>query len=295
VKKLSIAYTPDSDDVFNFYAWEHGRVKLGAGGYEPVFHRNHIIDLNRAAEQGLYDVVAVSSVFYPRVADRYHILCVGNSVGRNFGPVLVSKDYKTVDELRGKRVAAGGHPTTGSALAAMYCPGIEIVEMPFDSIADAVARDEVDAGVMIHEEIIHYTERGLGLICDLGALWCEDTGLPLPVGLNLVRKALGVETARSIAEACQRSLLWGYENSGEVYSYASGFGRGMAKEHIEMFRIEDFLRIPEDVREAMEIMFARVASMGFGPRVDSFEVVEGMDNPERLLVMRDNHDDRAVG
>jgi 1,4-dihydroxy-6-naphthoate synthase len=177
----------------------------------------------------------------------------------------------------------------------MYCPGIEIVEMPFDSIADAVARDEVDAGVMIHEEIIHYAERGLDCICDLGALWCEDTGLPLPVGLNLVRKALGMEVARSIAEACQRSLLWGYENSGEVYSYASGFGRGMAKEHIEMFRIEDFLRIPEDVREAMEIMFARVASMGFGPRVDSFEVVEGMDNPERLLVMRDNHDDRAVG
>ncbi|HKQ32677.1 MAG TPA: MqnA/MqnD/SBP family protein, partial [Thermodesulfobacteriota bacterium] len=76
MKKLSIAYTPDSDDVFNFYAWEHGRVKLGVGGYEPVFHRNHIIDLNNAAEQGLYDVVAVSSVFFPRVADRYLILCV---------------------------------------------------------------------------------------------------------------------------------------------------------------------------------------------------------------------------
>jgi 1,4-dihydroxy-6-naphthoate synthase len=295
VRKLSIAYTPDSDDVFNFYAWEHGRVKLGVGGYEPVFHRNHIIDLNHAAEQGLYDVVAVSSVFFPRVADRYMILCVGNSIGRNFGPVLVSKNYKTVHELRGKRVAAGGHPTTGSVLAVMYCAGIEIVEMPFDSIADAVARDEVDAGVMIHEEIIHYQERGLDCICDLGALWCEDTGLPLPVGLNLVRKALGMETARSIAETCQRSLLWGYENSGEVYSYASGFGRGMAKEHIEMFRIEDFLRIPDDVREAMKIMFGRVASMGLGPRVDSFEIVEGMDNPERLLVIRDKHDDRAVG
>jgi 1,4-dihydroxy-6-naphthoate synthase len=284
VKKLSIAYTPDSDDVFNFYAWEQGHVTLCEGGYEPVFYRNHIIDLNHAAQQGLYDVVAVSSVFYPGVSDRYRILCVGNSVGRNFGPVLVSKHYKSAGDLRGKRVAVGGHPTTGSVLAAMYCPGIEVVEMPFDSIADAVARDEVDAGVMIHEEIIHYTERGLDCICDLGALWCNDTGLPLPVGLNLVSKRLDMELARDIAATCQRSLLWGYENSQEVYSYASRFGRGMAKEHIEMFRIEDFLRLPEDVREAMKIMFGRVASMNLGPRLDSFEIVEGLDSPERLLV-----------
>lgn len=284
MKKLSIAYTPDSDDVFNFYAWEQGHVTLCEGGYEPVFYRNHIIDLNHAARQGLYDVVAVSSVFYPGVSDRYRILCVGNSVGRNFGPVLVSKHYKSAGDLRGKRVAVGGHPTTGSVLAAMYCPGIEVVEMPFDSIVDAIAGDEVDAGVMIHEEIIHYTERGLDRICDLGALWCEDTGLPLPVGLNLVSKRLDMELARDIAATYQRSLLWGYENSEEVYSYASGFGRGMAKEHIEMFRIEDFLRIPEDVREAMKIMFGRVASMNLGPAIDSFEIVEGLDSPERLLV-----------
>lgn len=287
MKELSIAYTPDSDDLFNYYAWEHGRVTLSADGYKPVFYRNHIIDLNHAALEALYDVVAVSSVFYPRVADRYRILCVGNSVGRNFGPVLVSKRYKSAGDLRGKRVAAGGHPTTGSVLALMYCPGIELVEMPFDSIVDAIAGDEVDAGVMIHEEIIHYTERGLDRICDLGALWCEDTGLPLPVGLNLVSKRLDMELARDIAATCQRSLLWGYGNSEEVYSFASKFGRGLAKEHVEMFRIEDFLRIPEDVRKAMKIMFGRVASMNLGPAIDTFEVVEGIDDPERLLINRD--------
>jgi 1,4-dihydroxy-6-naphthoate synthase len=284
VKKLSIAYTPDSDDVFNFYAWEHGRVELGVDGYEPIFYRNHIIDLNHAAQQGGYDVVAVSSAFYPRVADKYRILCVGNSVGRNFGPELVSKHYKSAGDLRGKRVAVGGHPTTGSVLAVMYCPGIELIEMPYDSIVEAIARDEVDAGVMIHEELIHYQERGLICVCDLGIAWCNDTGLPLPVGLNLVSKRFDMELARDIAAACQRSLLWGYENSQEVYSYASSFGRGMAKEHIEMFRIEDFLRLPEDVRGAMKIMFGRVASMKLGPRIDSFEIVEGLDSPESLLV-----------
>ncbi len=295
MKKLSIAYTPDSDDVFNFYAWEQGRVELGVDGYEPVFYRNHIIDLNHAAQQGSYDVVAVSSAFYPRVADKYRILCVGNSVGRNFGPVLVSKRYKSAGDLRGKRVAVGGHPTTGSVLALMFCPGIELVEMPFDAIVDAIAGDEVDAGVMIHEELIHYIEKGLVLVSDLGAAWCKDTGLPLPVGLNLVSKRFDMELARDIAATCQRSLLWGYENSREVYSFASKFGRGMAKEHIEMFRIEDFLRLPEDVREAMKIMFGRVASMKLGPTIDSFEIVEGMDDPERLLAVKDARSVRTSG
>lgn len=294
MKELSIAYTPDSDDLFNYYAWEHRHVTLTTADYEPVFHRNHIIELNHAAQQTHYDVVAVSSVVYPIVADRYWILCVGNSVGRNFGPVLVSKRWTTLDDLRGKRVAAGGHPTTGSVLAMMYCPGIEIVEMPYDSIVDAIARDEVDAGVMIHEELFYYQERGLRCVCDLGFAWCEDTGLPLPVGLNLVRKGLGMELARDIAATCQRSLLWGYENSREVYSFASKFGRGMAKEHIEMFRIEDFLRLPEDVRKAMKIMFGRVASMKLGPPIDSFEIIEGMLNPEQLLINKDYHDVRAV-
>jgi len=283
MRELRIAYTPDSDDIFNYYAWEHKLINLN-DDYKSAFYRSHIIDLNHAAEDARYDVVAVSSVFYPRVADRYWILTVGNSVGRNFGPCLVSKRYSSIEDLRGRRVAVGGHPTTGSVLAVMYCPGIELVEMPYDKIVDAVARDEVDAGVMIHEEIIHYKKRGLDSICDLGALWCEDTGLPLPVGLNLVNKGLGMELARSIATACQLSLLWGYRNSEEVYSFASKFGRGLAKEHVEMFRVEDFLRIPEDVREAMKIMFGRVTSMNLGPRIDSFEIIEGIDDPERLIM-----------
>jgi predicted solute-binding protein len=103
------------------------------------------------------------------------------------------------------------------------------------------------------------------------------------VGLNLVRKDLGMEFARDIAATCQSSLLWGFAHSSMVYEYASKFGRGMAREHIEMFRIEDFLRLSEDVREAMKIMFGRVAAMGLGPGIGSFEIVEGLDAPERLL------------
>ena len=287
MKRLLIAYTPDSDDVFNYYAWEHGYVGLSNGSYRAVFDRKHINYLNHAAQNATYDVVAVSSVVYPLLADRYWILCVGSSVGRDFGPALVSKHFNSINELRGKRVAVGGHPTTGSVLAAMYCPGIELVEMPYDSIADAIAVDEIDAGVMIHEELLHYPQKGLRCVSDLGVAWCEDTGLPLPVGLNLVKKELGIELAQLIATTCQRSLIWAFHNSDQVYSYCEQFGRGRSKEHVEMFRIEDFLRLPEDVRKAMSIMFNRVASMKFGPKIDTFEVIEGqLDDSELLLKKR---------
>lgn len=284
MQKLLIGYTPDSDDLFNYYAWEHGHVTLSEPGYQPVFYRKHITELNRAAQEGRYNVVAVSAVAYPKLADRYWILCVGNSVGRNFGPALVSKRHTTIEDLHGKRIAVGGNPTTGSVLAMMYCPGIELVEMPYDSIADAIAGDELDAGVMIHEEILYYPERGLRCVCDLGRAWHEDTGLPLPVGLNLVSKRLGIELASDIATTCQHSLLWGFHNSAEVYAFANQFGRGHAKQHVEMFQLEDFLCLPEDVRKAMHVLFDRVASMGIGPRIHSFEVIEGEVEESKLLL-----------
>ena len=274
-KDLRVAYTPDSDDVFNYYAWEHGHVALDAPDYRPVFHRAHISALNRAAQEERYDVVAVSSVVYPGLADRYWILAAGNSVGRGFGPVLVSKGYRKMQELRGKRVGVGGHPTTGSALALLYCPAIDLVEMPYDSIAEAVARDEIAAGVMIHEEILAFQEKGLTCVSDLGRAWFEETALPLPVGLNLVRKTLGMRVARDVATTCQRSLLWAFAHSDQVYTFAGGFGRGCAREHVEMFSNEDTLRLPADVRRAMHLLFERLAACGIAPRVDSFRVIEG--------------------
>ena len=272
---LRIGYTPDSDDVFNYYAWEHDYVTLDTPGYRPVFHRDHISALNRAALQERFDVVGVSSVLYPCLADRYWVLAVGNSVGRGFGPVLVSKRYRTVEELSGKRVAAGGIPTTGSTLARMYCPGAEYVEMMYTQIADAIVRDELDAGVMIHEELLYFPEKGLHCVLDLGKAWLQDTGLPLPVGLNLVRKRLGRELAVDIATACERSLQWGFEHPDEVYAFASQFGRGQAKRHVEMFSNEDTLRLPADVRQAMAVLFDRVAAMEIGPKIDCFDIIEG--------------------
>lgn len=270
---LGIAYTPDSDDAFNYYAWEHG--KVGIPNVTPTFDRHHIIALNRAAENEAFDVVGVSSAAFPRLADRYWVLSVGNSVGRGYGPVLVARDYEHIEQLRGKRIAVGGIPTTGSALAAMYCPDAEFHEMRYDTIADAVADGRFDAGVMIHEELLFFPSKGLRAVCDLGTAWCRETGLPLPVGLNVVRKALGRPLAEQVASACRRSLEWGLNHFDEAFAFASRFGRGCSRRHVEMFSNQDTLHMADDVREALSLMLRRVADLNLGPRVESFEVIDG--------------------
>src|SRR5581483_87220 len=185
---ISIAYTPDSDDAFYYFALERG--KLASPGLSLNFHRAPMNTLNRAALQGEYEITAISSVAYPQIADRYAILSVGTSVGRGYGPVLVSRRWKRVEDLQGRRVGVAGIPTTGWFLLRWLCPDAVTVVMPFDEIGPAVARGELDAGVMIHEELLYYPRLGLHRVADLGAEWCRHHDLPLPVGLNLVRRDL---------------------------------------------------------------------------------------------------------
>jgi 1,4-dihydroxy-6-naphthoate synthase len=170
-KPLAVAYTPDSDDAFYYDALETGRVALS--GYQPVFSREPVSALNRAAQRGVYDVTAISSVIYPLIARRYAILSVGASVGRGYGPVLVGRDERTIEELRGRRVGVPGLSTTGCFLLRCLCPEAVLVEMAFDQIAEAVAARKLEAGVMIHEELLYYPRMGLHRVADLGAEWCK--------------------------------------------------------------------------------------------------------------------------
>lgn len=282
---LQVAYTPDSDDVFNYFAWETGRVALPRGAPKVEFHREHIAELNRAATTERYHVVAVSAVAYPRLASRYQVLSVGNSVGRGWGPVLASLRVHDVASLAGKRVAVAGHPTTGSVLAARYAPGAEFVEIPYDRMVDAIREGVVDAGVMIHEELLHFAECGLHPVLDLGKAWSDDTGLPLPVGLNLVRRDLPEELATSIAKTCRESLQWGFDHPEETYAYASRFGRGKARKHVEMFSNTDTLRLQPDVVRALRVMFDRLESSGLAPHVPSIDVVDAPADRAPRIVM----------
>jgi 1,4-dihydroxy-6-naphthoate synthase len=270
---LKIAYTPDSDDITNFYAWEHDRITPDVPRVE--FNRDTIIALNRSCLEGEFDVAAVSGAFYPQIADNYWILSCGTSTGRSYGPVLVARERMTRADLAGKRIACGGIVTTGSALASMYCPGAELMEMRYDEIADAILAGQVDAGVMIHEELLHFTRTGLQRVCDLGAAWCDETRMPLPVGLNVVHKRVGYSLARQIDAACRQSLRWALDHMDEVLKFASQFGRGCTPQFVSMFSNSDTLDMPADVEEALPVLFDRVARLGLGTRVNEIEVIRG--------------------
>ena len=277
VKPLSIAYTPDSDDAFYYDALETGQVPFS--GYQPVFSRAPMNALNRAALRGLYDVTAISSVAYPLSARRYAILSVGTSVGRGYGPVLVSRDQRTVEDLRGRRVGVPGIPTTGWFLLRCLCPEAVPVEMAFDQIAGAVAAGKLAAGVMIHEELLYYPRMGLCRVVDLGAEWCQRHDLPLPVGLNVIRRDLGQAAMQRICAAIRRSLEYALDHADEVLGRVSRFGRGnegqCTQQFVSMFANADSVRMPRDVRSALRVLFCQVADVGLSPSVPSIDIIEG--------------------
>jgi 1,4-dihydroxy-6-naphthoate synthase len=277
-RSIQIAYTPDSDDAFYYDALETGRVTLT--GFRPAFHREHMKTLNAAALSGTYEVTAISSVLYPQIADRYAILSVGTSVGRGYGPVLVSKNPRTLDSLRGQRVGVPGIPTTGWFLLRALCPEAVPVEMAFDQIADAVAADKLAAGVMIHEELLYYPQVGLHRVVDLGATWCQQNALPLPVGLNVIRRDLGRAAMQQICEAIRRSLRFGLDHSEETLRRVSRFGRGSdgacTEQFVSMFANQDSLQMPEDVRTALGVLLTQVVDLGHKETVPPLDIVEGL-------------------
>jgi 1,4-dihydroxy-6-naphthoate synthase len=276
-RTLTIAYTPDSDDAFYYFALEAGRVRVP--GFRPEFVREPMSTLNRAALEGRHDVTAISSVLYPQLADQYAVLSAGTSVGRGYGPVLVSKAPCEIADLRGQRVGVPGVPTTGWFLLRRLCPEAVAVEMPFDRVGEAVAAGEVEAGVMIHEELLYYPRLGLLRVADLGAEWCQREGLPLPVGLNVVRRDLGGAAMDRVCAAVRRSLRAAQRHREEALAWVSRFGRGAegqcTEPFVEMFANADSVRMPADVRRALGVLLGQVAAMRLGPALPRIDIVEG--------------------
>jgi 1,4-dihydroxy-6-naphthoate synthase len=276
-RDITIAYTPDSDDAFYYFALETRRVLMP--GFTADFVRAPLSTLNPAAIAGTYDVTAISSVLYPQIADRYAILSVGTSVGRGYGPVLVSRHFRQLGELRGRLVGVGGIPTTGWFLLRWLCPEALPVAMPFDRIGAAVAAGEIDAGVMIHEDLLYFPRLGLYRVADLGAEWCRRHELPLPVGLNVIRRELGRAAMERICAAIRRSLRYGLRNQRAALTWAEGFGRGAVRavttEFVEMFANEDSVRLPADARRALRVLLKEAAELGLTPAMAELDVIEG--------------------
>jgi 5,8-dihydroxy-2-naphthoate synthase len=231
-----VAHSPDSDDAFMFYALATG--KLDTEGRSYVHELADIETLNRGALAGTLDVTAVSFHAYAHVADRYALLAHGASVGDRYGPRLVAREPRPADPraaLTGRLVGIPGELTTACLALRLYQSGARMRILAFDAIEDAVARGDVDVGLLIHEGQLTFADRGLHLWEDLGEWWAGQTGLPLPLGGNVVRKDLGAEVVHAVARDLKASIVWGLAHRAETLAHAQGFARGMDARRTDQF------------------------------------------------------------
>ncbi len=231
--EIKLAHSPDSDDAFMFYAL--ATHKLPTPGYKYTHILADIQSLNEAALTETYDVTAISFAAYPTLRDKYILLDCGASFGEGYGPIVVSTKSLKVQDLVGKRVGVPGLKTSAYLTLKLFEPDFEPVVMPFDKIIDAVQNNLVDAGLLIHEGQLFFPAKGLHKVVDLGIWWQEQTGLPLPLGGNAVRRALGPQLGRRIARTIRDSVSYGLEHREEALNYATQFARDMDTELADKF------------------------------------------------------------
>src|SRR5258708_6905762 len=232
-REIKLAHSPDSDDAFMFYAL--ATHKLQTPGYKYTHILSDIQSLNEAALTETYDVTAVSFAAYPSLRDKYILLDCGASFGEGYGPIVVSTKSMRPQDLKGKRVGVPGLKTSAYLSLRLYQPDFEAVVMPFDKIIEAVKNDMVEAGLLIHEGQLFFPQLGLHKVVDLGIWWQELTNLPLPLGGNAVRRALGPDMGRLISKTIRDSVSYGLEHRQEALNYAMQFAREMDTELADKF------------------------------------------------------------
>jgi 1,4-dihydroxy-6-naphthoate synthase len=235
-RTIHVAHSPDSDDAFMFYALAEG--KLDTGNLAYVHELSDIESLNQRALRSELEVTAVSIHAYAYLWKNYALLGSGSSMGDGYGPRLVSKLACPADPraaLRGKRVAVPGKLTTAYLALQLYQPECTAVVVPFDEIEDAVHRGDVDVGLLIHEGQLTYVDTGLHLWADLGEWWLKESGLPLPLGGNAVRRDLGPEVTAQIARDLRASIVYALEHRKPALAHAKQFNRGIGDERTDTF------------------------------------------------------------
>lgn len=273
---ITVGHSPDPDDAFMFYGLSSGKVKLE--GITIKHCLEDIQTLNQRALNGELEVTAISAHAYPYVADRYWIMRTGASMGEGYGPVLVSKNYGTLEELKGKTVATPGPLTTATLLFRLFTDGIYNVDIPFDEIMERVKTGEFAAGLLIHEGQITYAADGFRKVLDFGELWKTLYGsLPLPLGLDVVRKDLGYELASSLSDGLRKSIQYGYEHQDEAIPYSLQYGRGigenLGKQFVKMYVNERTIDMGTEGKKALETLFKLGAEKHILPPVPDFELL----------------------
>lgn len=260
-KILRIGHTPDPDDAYMFYGFASGKVKI------EDFSIQHILEdiesLNQKSLRKEIEVSAISAAIYPALNNSYWIMPIGASVGRNYGPIVA---HKKGSKPTGKKIGIPGKNTTAYLLLRLYTKGYEPVEMKFDEIPEAVDKGQVDFGLLIHEAQLTYQTLGLEKILDLGEEWMKDTGLPIPLGLDVIRKDLGKSLALKITDGLKQSIVVANENRAAAIDYALTYGRGIKRElgdkFVGMYVNDDTLELGDEGEKALNLLFDRAYRIG---------------------------------
>jgi 1,4-dihydroxy-6-naphthoate synthase len=272
---IHVGHSPDSDDAFMFHALAND--KLDTGNLRFVHELRDIETLNRRALNGELEVSAVSIHAYAYLADRYALLSSGSSMGDGYGPRLVSKEPLGRGDLKGKKIAVPGERTTAFLTLKLYEPDAETVVVPFDEIMGYVEGGGADVGLVIHEGQLTHEGEGFHLVGDLGVWWQEDTGLPLPLGGNVVRRDLSDETVREVARYVKESIRYALDHREEALAYALGYARDLppelADKFVSMYVNEWTVDYGETGRRAVRALLERGHEAGVIPHRVEVEFV----------------------
>lgn len=272
ITRLRLAYSPDADDAFMFRAAIEGLIDTEGLRFDPVTDDTQ--SLNDLAKSGRVDVSAISVAAYPLVADDYLILPHGGSIGRGYGPVLVAATPTSLQELTGRRIATPGPETTAHLVTSLMMPEADLQTVPiapYEAIFEAVASGEVDAGIIIHEGRLTYESRGLHMVADLGVWWMAETGLPLPLGANIIRRDLPREIISRAVRVLGNSIAWALENREAMITFLIDHvdrpeevaTPELLDRYLAMYANGETLAYPEDARRAIQ----EVIDRGYEARV----------------------------
>jgi 1,4-dihydroxy-6-naphthoate synthase len=273
---IHLAHSPDSDDAFMFYALARG--KVDSEDVEYVHQLQDIETLNQRALRGELEVTAVSIHAYAYLADKYALLPHGASMGDRYGPKLVTRSPMKRGEIRGTRIAVPGLLTSAYLALRLYEPDFEPVVIPFDEIDEAVLRGDVDAGLLIHEGQLTYAAQGLHLVDDMGEWWFGETGLPLPLGGNVIRKDLDANLKKKVSRHLRESIAYGLAHRSNALDHAMQFARGLERSDADTFvgmYVNDWtLDYGPKGREAIRLFLRRGVEAGVIPHRVTVEFVD---------------------
>lgn len=276
LREVSIAHSPDSDDAFMFYGLATNKVRVP--GLKFTHTLSDIETLNRKAREAFYDLTAISFHAYPYLQESYALLSSGGSVGEGYGPMIVSSRDYTIEQIKTKKIAVPGTLTTAYLVLKLFAPEIQTEVVPFDQIIPQILEGRYEAGLIIHEGQLTYGKSGLKRVVDFGKWWQEQTGLPLPLGGNAIKRNLGGDLMHDVSQALKDSIQYALEHRDEALEYAMQFARDLDRQlagrFVSMYVNERTLDYGAEGRQAISKLLEMGYEQGIIPHRPRLDFVD---------------------